>query len=312
MTGARKREKPTEYTKNAQSKLSITEVMDVDRNESADKDETEKSISELSSATLPDVIASKPQDNEVNKRSASHKTKAQSDTIIEEMPSNALQKAITDEPKATKSVGKTKSADLSETTKRTEEDESNTAEVKPTTERRRSRILEVAEKFEASNTTGAADKAKKFSLPSTSKKEVERRASLPQAAPVKASVEKAKPEVLPTDDRAIVPKSEIKDGTQSTSSSGRDIDLTKCDSKTSTFSLEEARRSMENSIALLNKAKMESNNELDQLCAKTENVAVSSELDDHERQKKLKNAREIIGNAIPRLGGMGMCSDETM
>lgn len=315
MTGARKREKPTEHKKNAQSKLSITEVMDVDEGVPTEKDETEKSISELSSATLPDVIASKPQDNEAIEKPASHKTGPNSNTIIEELPANELKKALTDEPKMLKNVGKPKTADLSgiktPVADEQQPQQSSSPEVKPTTERRRSRILEAAEKFEAPNTAAtatAADKTKKFSLPSTSKKEVERRASLPQATPAKTSVEKPKPEAALSDNRAIVPKSELKDGTQSSNSSGRDIDLTKSDSKASTLSLDEARRSMENSIALLNKAKMESSNELDQLCAKTENVAVSNEQDDNERQKKLKNAREIIGNAIPRLSGMGMWS----
>lgn len=86
------------------------------------------------------------------------------------------------------------------------------------------------------------------------------------------------------------------------------------------FSLREARRSMENSIALLQQAKTESNKEVDQLCAQTESVRVSSAdsvcddggADDDpaatERLKKIRNAREIIGNAIPVGGrsGMGM------
>lgn len=308
MSGARKREKPTEHSKNAPSKLSITEVMDVDEGAPAQKDEADKSISELSSATLPDVIASKPQDNEAHQRRASLRPNAQSDTIIEELPPNELKKALTDEPKMLKSVGKTKTADLtgmaSPAADEQQPQQASSPEAKPTGERRRSRILEAAERFEAP--AAAADKAKKFTLPSTTKKEAERRASLPQAAPAKASAAKPRADAAPADHRAIVPKSELKDGTQSSNSSGRDIDLTKCDSKASTLSLDEARRSMENSIALLNKAKMESSNELDQLCAKTENVAVSNELDDNERQKKLKNAREIIGNAIPRLSGMGM------
>lgn len=312
MSGARKREKPTEHSKHAPSKLSITEVMDVDDGAPPKKDEADKSISELSSATLPDVIAGKPHADEAHERRASLRPNAQSDTIIEELPPNELKKALTDEPKMLKSVGKTKTADLtgmaSPAADEQQPQQASSPDAKPTGERRRSRILEAAERFEAPATAAAAaDKANKFSLPSTTKKEAERRASLPQAAPAKASAAKPRADAAaPADHRAIVPKSELKDGTQSSNSSGRDIDLTKCDSKASTLSLDEARRSMENSIALLNKAKMESSNELDQLCAKTENVAVSNEPDDNERQKKLKNAREIIGNAIPRLSGMGM------
>ena len=81
-----------------------------------------------------------------------------------------------------------------------------------------------------------------------------------------------------------------------------DEELNQSDSKSSiqSFSLEDARRSMENSIALLNQAKHESSKEIDQLCAQTENIAVFEESD---RQRKLR-AAQIIGNAIPhgRLG----------
>lgn len=48
-------------------------------------------------------------------------------------------------------------------------------------------------------------------------------------------------------------------------------------------------------MKLFFQAKNESSKELDQLCAKTENVSVS---DMTERERKLRNAREIIGNAI--------------
>jgi hypothetical protein len=53
---------------------------------------------------------------------------------------------------------------------------------------------------------------------------------------------------------------------------------------------------MENSIALLQKAKSEVRpKDVENLCMRTESVT----LDNNEREKKLQAAREIIGNAIP-------------
>lgn len=296
MTGARKREKPAEQIKATQSKLSISEVMDVD--EQLENEQTQKNIAELSSTTLPDVVAEKTE--EITTKRPTSKAKAHADTIIEEIPTNVLQKPVADEPKSTKNFAKTKSIDSSEALQSTSEripasTESNIT--KPSTERRKSRILEAAEKFEPSNAVTTADKSKKYGA----KKENDKKSSTAQSSSsVKPISEKSKKE----SENRTYPKSESKEEVSSGNSSGRDIDLTKSDSKNSNLSLDEARRSMENSIALLNQAKMESNTELDQLCAKTENVAVSGEQDD-DRQKKLKYAREIIGNAIPRLSGMG-------
>lgn len=200
---------------------------------------------------------------------------------------------------------------------------------KNNSERRRSRIFETAGKFEGinNNTNVNAEKPKKIVIPGVSvgnfKKEFERKASLtslPTPLPISSnekrllinsdSVEQADPlvsnrknSIIPTnasaDDKVTQDVSEI--ASAATASSATEVysqPLAQSDSKSSTFSLEEARRSMENSIALLNQAKTESNSDVEQLCAKTESVAVSTN-DSYERQKKLKNAREIIGNAIP-------------
>lgn len=198
-------------------------------------------------------------------------------------------------------------------------------EIKVQPERRKSRIFEAAEKFQSMSATNN-DKVKKIVIPGVSvgnfKKEFERKASLTSQTsvtlPEKRLLEKrdsdSSTEQQPCDSR----KSSICDTesivtppTEDDTTLNQDLDqsatannLNESESRSSitSFSLEEARRSMENSIALLNQAKTESNTDLDNLCQKTESVAVSDE--NSERLKKLKNAREIIGNAIPvgRLG----------
>lgn len=311
MTGARKRDKPTEQIKSTQSKLTISEVMDVDVNQpQANQDQvTEKSVAELSSSTLPEVLDEEIKNDELAPESKS-KNKADSDIIIEEVPPMELQKALTGEPKPPKTTLRTKTTDLSEVSATPKSDDRTTDEPvsKPTTERRKSRILEAAERFEA-NANAAIDKPKKIVVP---KKEVERKMSAPQPSTKTTSpvtldnAKRAEPHNKDNDkDKGVNDIANAKSEIVSNSSSGADVDLTKSDSKASNLSLDEARRSMENSIALLNQAKLESSNEVDQLCAKTENVAVSNKQDDGERQKQLKHAREIIGNAIPRLSGMG-------
>lgn len=297
MTGARKRDKPTEQNKNAQSKLSISEVMDVEENAPVNAEQIdEQKVAELSSSTLPEVL----NEEKPKEKHSKSKNKGRTDTVIEEVPETTLKRTMTDdEPKAAKNFSKTKTTDLSEISNQTQALTDDNAP-KQSTERRKSRILEVAERFEAAN--NVVEKPKKPILPSVIKKEVERKTSLPAALPSEKPKQEVPKAEARSSDKAINEISKVKEEMASANSSGRDVDLSKSDSKNSNFSLEEARRSMENSIALLNQAKMESNNELDQLCAKTESVAVSNEHDDSERQKKLKNAREIIGNAIPRMG----------
>lgn len=89
--------------------------------------------------------------------------------------------------------------------------------------------------------------------------------------------------------------SDEKIGTRDAKLESEEVKESDSKSSVSSFSLEEARRSMENSIAMLSKVRPEANT-VDQLCAKTETVSMS---DVNERERKLKNAREIISNAIP-------------
>ncbi|XP_055850977.1 uncharacterized protein LOC129915455 isoform X2 [Episyrphus balteatus] len=199
-------------------------------------------------------------------------------------------------------------------------------------DRRKSRILETAEKFQ--NMGGSnIEKPKNFSAISgvsvgNFKKEFERKASLtsvPTSAERRAlekrseSVTKdqtAEPQIASKKETSsklppseVVSSSGVNNNSQPLSPSNS-VEESGSKNSITNFSLEEARRSMENSIALLKQAQNESSKEVDQLCAKTENVAVS---DDHltERERKLKNARAIIGNAIqpgirrPSLFGMG-------
>lgn len=206
-----------------------------------------------------------------------------------------------------------------------------TPTTKPTAEKRRSRILETAEKFQNMNNQNN-EKYKKFSIPGVSvgnfKKEFERKASITDAKKTSAekrdlnesSNETKKPtvqdnltqnenikenveKVSPTPAIAKT-NSIVKQSSTASSLSKTDTDeIIQSDSKSSvtSFSLEEAKRSMENSIALLQKAKNESRSkDVDNLCAKTESFSLQSAAEsDFDRQKKLQAAREIIGNAIP-------------
>lgn len=314
--GARKRDKPSDL-KTTQSKLSISEVMDIDDEEKRDDGvETEKNIAELSSSTLPEVVAKEKSTEEKHKA----KKKTSVDTIIEEVPPIPLQTSATSEPRTARKFMKTKTTDLSETMHHATAMPTGTAErrdslpdesVKVSGERRRSRILETAEKFQGSAAT-TSDKPKKIVIPGVSvdshKKEFERKASL-TSTPSQMTPEKRhliNSDSVEQDDTisgsrkgSLIPQAEETPAAASNdeqpSREHSETKLAQSDSKSSNLSLEEARRSLENSIALINQAKTESNSEVDQLCAKTESVAVSG--DD---QKKVK-AREIIGNAIPRL-----------
>ncbi len=206
-------------------------------------------------------------------------------------------------------------------------EESAGATEKPkTTEKRRSRILETAEKFQNMNNQNN-EKYKKFSIPGVSvgnfKKEFERKASLTEPGR-KISLDKTaendsdakskqQPVVKETPAQKIpTPTTAVKNNVNtaivsnnseqsiSTASSASKIgdELNANSSRSSVLSttLEDARRSMENSIALLQKAKSEATRtkDVENLCARTESVTL-----DGDREKKLQAAREIIGNAIP-------------
>ncbi|XP_058467910.1 probable serine/threonine-protein kinase DDB_G0282963 isoform X3 [Malaya genurostris] len=183
-------------------------------------------------------------------------------------------------------------------------------------ERRKSRILETAERFQNMNNQHN-DKFKKFSLPGIPtvgnyKKEFERKASMHNSAssgapfrPSPYEIQRKMEYELPSPDNSCQSSStdlilsnspnEDKFNSQEFRTELDEVQASDSKSSVGSFSLEEARRSMENSIALLNKVRTESN-PVDLLCAKTENVSVSEET---ERERKLKNAREIISNAIP-------------
>lgn len=233
-----------------------------------------------------------------------------------------------------------KSQTISSSTERKESlVEEPTAEKPKTTEKRRSRILETAEKFQNMNNQNN-EKYKKFSIPGVSvgnfKKEFERKASLTDASkknvldkqrssdsaendndvpknqqqPVATETQPQKTQP-PTTSTAVstAAKSNVNtaivnnnsEQSISTASSASKIgdELNANSSKSSVISItmEDARRSMENSIALLQKAKSEASRskEVENLCMRTESVT----LDNKEREKKLQAAREIIGNAIP-------------
>ncbi|KAH8330772.1 hypothetical protein KR067_007324 [Drosophila pandora] len=175
-------------------------------------------------------------------------------------------------------------------------------------ERRKSRILETAEKFQpppaAATPTAAPEKPKKLSIPGVSvgsfKKEFERKATNPPttSGPTPGEL-RAQEQVAAA--AAAAQEAEALTTPPASPPEAGPPNLEASDSKNSvaSISLDEARRSMENSIALLLQAQNESNKEVDQLCAQTETIGVS----DHppkteERERKLKNARAIIGNAI--------------
>lgn len=346
MAGNRKRDKQEEL-RNTRADLSISEVMDVDEDgkptmkgarENAAKEANnalaEQIVRDISSSTLPDVEECREREKDANRKTSQS-------SFIEEL-------AAEDGASGGQTELHENHQGMVTTPKNERQNSIPDDEIyKPTTERRRSRIFETAERFEGnSNSAAAADKPKKIVIPGVSvgnfKKEFERKASLtslPTPPPIGSaekrllinsdSVEQTEPSSAYSRKGSLTPGADTlgrstsieetlkaaqelnerqpnQVATAETFESPSSQPLAQSDSKSSTFSLEEARRSMENSIALLNQAKTESNSDVDQLCAKTESVAVSGN-DAFERQKKLKNAREIIGNAIPigKISGMG-------
>nr|XP_036673058.1 serine/threonine-protein kinase par-1 isoform X8 [Drosophila suzukii] len=174
-------------------------------------------------------------------------------------------------------------------------------------ERRKSRILETAEKFQppppvtGAGAAAAPEKPKKLSIPGVSvgsfKKEFEKKATNPPP------VEGPTPGELRAQEQVAAAAAAAQEAEALSTpppSPGVAQSLEGSDSKNSvaSVSLDEARRSMENSIALLLQAQNESSKEVDQLCAQTETIGVSEPATQQERERKLKNARAIIGNAI--------------
>lgn len=178
-------------------------------------------------------------------------------------------------------------------------------------DRRKSRVLETTEKLQQMNTVnstgGGSEKPKKFSIPGVSvgsfKKEFERKATNPpvQQGPTPGEL-RAMEEVAAAAAAAQELEGEVQSPTaDSAQQPTGHIEASDSKNSVASLSLEDARRSMENSIALLRQAQSESSKEVDQLCAQTENIEVSeasSPIVIAERERKLKNARAIIGNAI--------------
>ncbi|XP_055678940.1 uncharacterized protein LOC129787408 isoform X3 [Lutzomyia longipalpis] len=329
-TGAKKKEKPTENLKN--ESLTIVEAMDVDP---AIPESQSQAI--VDDAAEQEVLQAPPPSEtvrenvtEIKEEVAPVEVNTEAKKVIKKKVAAGAAKGSEESEKTPakgvrKTASKNKTADLASTIKEVADEDAPSAApasaverknslpeenlTKPT-ERRRSRIFETAEKFQ-NMANQASDRAKKFIVPGVGassgfKRDTERRASVP------ATTECVEKEVVtqpPPVQRAVTSSEEVrreesaptveKSSTREVVNKSHQDDLQSSDSKGSvqSFSLEDARKSMENSIALLNQARNESNPDVDQLCAKTENVAVSDE--NAERQRKLKNAREIIGIRKP-------------
>lgn len=343
--GAKKKEKPIDV-KCDPSKHSIPEVMEVDpeplqtpsaevtkaakeekkKTESVDVKESLKKIEELCDELMEKTDKRKQEaENKVAPAPVPAKTEAVKKDVIKKIASPAKREMVknktSDLSSALTSIANEAETPTTKPAAVVERQESLPEEstiVKPA-EKRRSRILETAEKFQNMNNQNN-EKYKKFSIPGVSvgnfKKEFERKASLTQPTEPRKTFEKRESidQSNETNSQAnstpsppqkvnnVVEKSNsLEKASSNASSFGRnDDEINQSDSKSSvhSFSLEDARRSMENSIALLQKAKTESQSkEMDQLCSKTENVALSP--DESERERKLRAAREIIGNAMP-------------
>lgn len=343
--GAKKKEKPINDVKCDPSKHSIPEVMEVDpepqktppteagaspsvkmdeKKESEDVQESLKKIEELcdelmektdkkktEETKVPAAPVSKP---EVIKKESTKKISSPVKRDIVKHKTSDLSGALSSIAKEPEPIVNANPTVVERQNSLPEE--SSSSIVKPA-EKRRSRILETAEKFQNMNNQNN-EKYKKFSIPGVSvgnfKKEFERKASLTQTEPRKlfekrGSIEQANDNnsqvnstTPPQKVNNVVEKSNSLEKASSNAStiSRNDDEINQSDSKSSvhSFSLEDARRSMENSIALLQKAKTESQSkEMDQLCSKTESVVLAQE--ENERERKLRAAREIIGNAIP-------------
>ncbi|XP_017039876.1 LOW QUALITY PROTEIN: serine-rich adhesin for platelets [Drosophila ficusphila] len=171
-------------------------------------------------------------------------------------------------------------------------------------ERRKSRILETAEKFQPPPPVAASaapEKPKKLSIPGVSvgsfKKEFEKKATNPPVAEGPTPGElRAQEQVAAA--AAAAQETEALGTPPASPVVAQSLEGSDSKNSVASISLDEARRSMENSIALLLQAQNESSKEVDQLCAQTETIGVSEPGSQQERERKLKNARAIIGNAI--------------
>lgn len=337
----KKKDKPADQIKSDMSMKSVNEIMEIDPESKIEIDQpfdhspivmdskNLNAIEEICNELLnEESVEVAPKDPSPEKRKVIKKKIIKTDSSVaddkpaKKSPTKIVKKVIktkttelpaTEQPVATEQPLPEQPVIENEAANVMESKSGTPPEEYKTTERRKSRIFEAAEKFQNINANNN-DKQKKIVIPGVSvgnfKKEFERKASLTNSMavmPDRKCLEKrgsdssgggqssdSRKSSIGDSETVVTPTAEdISNLNRKDSSSGKSLE----ESATMTnFSLEEARKSMENSIALLNQAKTESNKELDQLCAKTENVAVS---DDTERLKKIKNAREIIGNAIP-------------
>lgn len=340
--GAKKKEKPINDVKSDPSKHSIPEVMEVDpepqktpspptfeappppptedekKKESIDVQESLKKIEELCDELMEKTDKKKSDETKVPPTLTAPKVDTVKKEAVKKISSpvkrDMVKHKTSDLSGALASLAKEPELTVSKPSavERKNSLPEDSTVVKPT-EKRRSRILETAEKFQNMNNQNN-EKYKKFSIPGVSvgnfKKEFERKASLTQTEPRKLLEKRESFEQTSENSNSTPPQKVNNSSVEKSNSlekassnastiSRNDDEINQSDSKSSvhSFSLEDARRSMENSIALLQKAKTESQSkEMDQLCSKTENVALAHEDD---RERKLRAAREIIGNAIP-------------
>jgi hypothetical protein len=337
----KKKERPTEKLKIDPSKHSIAETspgpMDVDPSLTAPKKDLPSP--KIDSTTALEQIGNICDELLQSTTKTATKTNLASPPVEkpEKTPEKVVEKKI--QAPAKKPFNKGKTMDLTSTidkmmakddkemtavTKTANERKNSLPEEKLSkpTERRKSKILETAEKFQNMNNQNN-EKYKKFVIPGVSvgnfKREFERKASLTSSMNLGSPTIEKKPFVDKNKENLDEKNKEKKAATAKTAQPtqgnktyneitpveekiiNREIEemptnLKETDSKSSvgSFSLEEARRSMENSIALLNQVKH------DDGPSKQDIEKVSSFDDDRDRERKLRNAREIIGNAIPK------------
>lgn len=263
-TGAKKKERSEQIKANL-SKHSIAETMEVEAGEGHQVDQQQEPL------PIPEPIVEEPKQYEVaiGEKRVVELEENMSDAQI--VPADANELNATN--KQVKPIHKNKTTELVATINETNPvsnvprsysqqgtrksslpDEClTTLSSSPSSEKRKSRIFETAEKLQ-NLAQQNQDKTSKFPSPgavgsvSNFKREFERKASLTPITPVPSAVaEKKSPEKSPDKvesvSSAVMP------------SPAPDEDVKSNDSKSSlqNFSLEEARRSMENSIALLNK-----------------------------------------------------------
>ena len=336
--GAKKKERPITDLKSDPSRQSIPEAMEIETEPLSnppapvEKDEKKDKVSVKESLKKIEELCDELMEKVETKKEDEEPTATPKKEVVKKVPSPARRDTVkyktSDLSGAINALAKEQEQPAikqSVPERQNSLPEENQTVVKPV-EKRRSRILETAEKFQNMNNQNN-EKYRKFTIPGVSvgnfKKEFERKASLTQTEPRKLLEKRDSLEqsgsgnsnnYVPRKNSSTIEQEQgfgaiektnsgfdnNKNSSTASSASKIDEDIGQSDSKSSvhSFSLEEARRSMESSIALLQRAKNESQaKEMDQLCNKTEEVVLANE--ESERDRKLRAAREIIGNAIP-------------